>query len=111
MFFLEGARDRRRGGGHGAPARRDVPGRSAPDRAGGEARGLGAARSRGAQGAPLLSLPVICQRTGLSFPAASSAIDLLLERGIARELTGQRRDRLFLYDRYLAILNDGTEPL
>jgi Fic family protein len=60
---------------------------------------------------PLLSLPAICDRTGLSFPAASSAIDLLLERGIARELTGQRRNRLFLYDRYLAILNEGTEPL
>jgi Fic family protein len=60
---------------------------------------------------PLLSLPAICERTGLSFPAASSAIDLLLERGIARELTGQRRNRLFLYDKYLAILNEGTEPL
>jgi Fic family protein len=60
---------------------------------------------------PLLSLPAICQRTGLSFPAASSAVDLLLERGIARELTGKRRNRLFLYDKYLAILNEGTEPL
>jgi Fic family protein len=60
---------------------------------------------------PLLSLPAICERTGLSFPAASSAIDLLLERGIARELTGKRRNRLFLYDKYLAILDEGTEPL
>jgi Fic family protein len=60
---------------------------------------------------PLLSLPAICERTGLSFPAASSAIHLLLERGIARELTGKRRNRLFLYDQYLAILNEGTEPL
>jgi hypothetical protein len=60
---------------------------------------------------PLLSLPAICDRTGLSFPAASSAMDLLLDLGIARELTGKRRNRLFLYDRYLAILNEGTEPL
>ncbi len=60
---------------------------------------------------PLLSLPAICERTGLSFPAASSAIDLLLESGVARELTGKRRNRLFLYDNYLAILNEGTEPL
>jgi Fic family protein len=60
---------------------------------------------------PLLSLPAICDRTGLSFPAASSAIDLLLELGIARELTGKRRNRLFLYDKYLAVLNEGTEPL
>ena len=45
----------------------------------------------------------------LSFPAASSAMDLLVELAIARELTGKRRNRLFVYDRYLKILNEGTE--
>jgi hypothetical protein len=60
---------------------------------------------------PLLSLSAICERTGLSFPAASSAIDLLVELGVARELTGKRRNRLFLYDQYLRRLNEGTEPL
>ncbi|MCX6093835.1 MAG: Fic family protein, partial [Candidatus Bipolaricaulota bacterium] len=39
----------------------------------------------------------------------SSAMDLLAELGIAREFTGKRRNRLFVYDRYLAILNEGTE--
>ena len=48
-------------------------------------------------------------RTGLSFPGASSAMDLLSKLGIARELTGKRRNRLFVYDRYLAVLNEGTE--
>jgi hypothetical protein len=33
----------------------------------------------------------------------------LAELGIARELTGKRRNRLFVYDRYLAILSQGTE--
>jgi hypothetical protein len=51
----------------------------------------------------------ICEITGLSFPAVSSAMDLLVELGIARELTGRRRNRVFVYDRYLAILNEGTE--
>jgi hypothetical protein len=36
-------------------------------------------------------------------------MDLLTSLGIARELTGRRRNRLFVYDRYLAILNEGTE--
>lgn len=58
---------------------------------------------------PILSLAAICERTGLSFPAASSAMDLLVGLGIARELTGRRRNRLFVYDRYLTILNEGTE--
>lgn len=31
--------------------------------------------------------------------------------GIARELTGRRRNRLFAYEGYLAILNERTEPL
>lgn len=58
---------------------------------------------------PILSLSAIGERTGLSFPAASSAMDLLIELGLARELTGKRRNRLFVYERYLAILNEGTE--
>ena len=59
---------------------------------------------------PITSMPDVCRITGLSFPAASSAMDLLVELGIARELTGKRRNRIFVYDRYLAILNQGTEP-
>ncbi|MGH9866951.1 MAG: hypothetical protein ACREAA_02135 [Candidatus Polarisedimenticolia bacterium] len=60
---------------------------------------------------PIQSMPSVCAATGLSFPAASSAMELLVSLGIARELTGKRRNRLFVYDRYLAILNEGTEPL
>lgn len=58
---------------------------------------------------PILSMPEICRETGLSFPAVSSAMDLLVEIKIARELTGKRRNRLFVYDQYLATLNKGTE--
>jgi hypothetical protein len=35
----------------------------------------------------------------------------LADAGIARELTGNRRNRVFAYDRHLAILAEGTEPL
>ena len=58
---------------------------------------------------PILSMPEICRMTTLSFPAASSAMELLTSMGIARELTGKRRNRLFVYDRYMGILNEGTE--
>jgi len=58
---------------------------------------------------PIQSMPAVRDTTSLSFPAVSSAMDLLVELGIARELTGKRRNRLFVYDRYLAILNEGTE--
>ena len=38
-------------------------------------------------------------------------MDLLVELGMARELTGKRRNRLFVYDRYLAVLNKGPRRL
>jgi len=58
---------------------------------------------------PISSMQEVCRTTGLSFPAASSAMDLLVDLTIARELTGKRRNRLFVYNRYLEILNEGTE--
>lgn len=58
---------------------------------------------------PLASLNGISSRTGLSFPATSKGMDLLVNIGVVREITGQRRNRVFVYDRYLAILNEGIE--
>ena len=58
---------------------------------------------------PVISVQGACKRTGLTFPTAASAMDLLVEIGIARELTGRRRNRVFAYDRYLAVLEEGTE--
>ena len=59
---------------------------------------------------PILSLPEACRTTGLSFPASASAMDALVELGIAHEITGRPRNRLFAYDRYLSVLNEGAEP-
>ena len=58
---------------------------------------------------PMLSLPAASAQTGLAFRTAASAMELLVQQGIAREITGKRRGRLFVHDRYLAILNEGTE--
>ncbi len=58
---------------------------------------------------PILSLPLARRDTKLSFQTTASAMELLVEHGIAREITGKRRDRLFVYEQYLSILNEGTE--
>ena len=58
---------------------------------------------------PILSLTGIRKSTGLSFPAASAAMNILVEQGMAREFTGRRRARLFAYEEYLAILNEGVD--
>jgi Fic family protein len=60
---------------------------------------------------PVLTLNEVSRRTALSFPTAAKGMAALIDVGIARELTGNRRNRVFAYDRYLAILGEGTEPL
>ncbi len=60
---------------------------------------------------PIVSLNEVCRRARCSFPAASKGMERLIKQGIVREITGQRRNRVFAYQRYLAILNEGTEPL
>ncbi|CAK0781273.1 hypothetical protein CCP4SC76_7800007 [Gammaproteobacteria bacterium] len=36
---------------------------------------------------------------------------MLVQAEIVRELTGGQRNRIYSYNQYLAILNEGTEPL
>jgi Fic family protein len=57
---------------------------------------------------PLVTLTEVVSRSELSFPAASSAMAELVTMGIATELTGKKRNRVFAYERYLAILGAGT---
>lgn len=58
---------------------------------------------------PIATIANICKHTGLSFPAVSAATGRLLDLELVREITGRERNRVFIYDRYLAILNEGTE--
>ena len=60
---------------------------------------------------PITSISQVCDLSGLSFPAASSAMERLVDLGITREITGRLRNRLYVYDSYLAILNEGTEAM
>ena len=60
---------------------------------------------------PILHISSIREHTGLSISAATSAATALVEMDIVREITGGRRNRLFAYDEYLSILNEGMEPL
>jgi Fic family protein len=58
---------------------------------------------------PLTPLTDVSQRAGLSFPAAGTAMQRLVDMDIVRELTGKKRNRIFVYDKYLAVLSQGTE--
>lgn len=48
----------------------------------------------------------------LSDPPVYAAVKRLEEAGIVREVTGRKRGKLYVYDEYLARLNEGTtEPV
>jgi len=57
---------------------------------------------------PVAALPEVAERTGLSYPAAASAMDNLVELGIVRELTGKKRNRVYAYSSYLDLLSEGV---
>lgn len=60
---------------------------------------------------PIVTLQSVRERTGLSFHAASSGMTRLEQLEIVKELTGQRRNRVYAYQQYIEILSEGTEPL
>lgn len=60
---------------------------------------------------PFLTATHIVRQTGLSMPTVNAALTDLERCGIVEEVTGRKRARVFGYRRYLAILNEGTDPL
>lgn len=58
---------------------------------------------------PLVSVPMVSKKLDLSAPAARKAINNLEQLDILREISGKRRDRLYLYDSYMNIIREGTE--
>ena len=63
------------------------------------------------QQAPLISINRAAQKTGLSIPTVTASLKALQKLGLVKELTGQQRGRLFGYQKYIDILNRGTEGL
>jgi Fic family protein len=60
---------------------------------------------------PQVSVPLLSQELGMTAPTARSALQKLLQLGIVAEISGKQRDRVYVYQRYLNILEEGTEPL
>lgn len=63
------------------------------------------------QANPFVTAPALGERTRLSPPTVNAALADLERLGIATEVTGRRRGRVFGYSAYLGILAEGTSPL
>lgn len=59
---------------------------------------------------PLINIGLAARALNLSAPTVSGALARMAELGIAREVTGRERDRIFAYTQYLNIVSAGTEP-
>jgi len=60
---------------------------------------------------PVISITRASQETEFSIPTITAALNRLQELGIVREMTNRRRDKLYGYENYIRLLNEGTEPL
>jgi Fic family protein len=60
---------------------------------------------------PLLTIGTAAELSGVTFPTATAALERLQALGIVEEITGKARGRVFVYQRYLSLLEAGTEPL
>jgi Fic family protein len=63
------------------------------------------------QANPIISIPAAAGKLSISAPTVAKSIEHMRQLGMLREITGKQRHRLFVYHRYMDILNQGTEPL
>lgn len=60
---------------------------------------------------PVLGVPDAERVLELSNPTLNKAFENLVRLGILREITGKRRNRKFIYERYVQALTEGTSPI
>jgi Fic family protein len=105
-FFLQGVRDT---ANQAARTASNIDKLFRTDKEKIEHFGRGAASAmliyRHAQVNPLFSIKNAAREMKVSFPTASAAVARMTDAGILRESSGKRRDRLFLYSKYLDVLN------
>ena len=64
---------------------------------------------RFAQTKPLFSVQQASDALHITFPTTSAALENMERISVLREITGKQRGRLYAYDTYMKILNEGTE--
>ena len=57
---------------------------------------------------PLCTIRFLAKETSLSQPSVTAALRSLEKAKVVKEITGKKRNRIFVYDRYLEIINQAT---
>lgn len=60
---------------------------------------------------PQVTVQLIASELSMSPPTARASLNRLVALGIVEEVSAKQRDKVYVYRRYLHILEEGTEPL
>ncbi len=60
---------------------------------------------------PQVSATLLASELHMTVPTGRSALDHLAMLGILEEITGKKRDKIYVYRKYLNFLEEGAEPL
>jgi DNA-binding MarR family transcriptional regulator len=60
---------------------------------------------------PIVGIREMEKELGLTYPTVAGALDRMKKQRIVNELTGFKRNRVFAYAPYVALLSEGTEPI
>jgi Fic family protein len=60
---------------------------------------------------PQVTVPLLVKELEMTAPTARSTLHHLVALGILEEISGKKRDRIYVYRKYLRLLEKGAEPL
>lgn len=60
---------------------------------------------------PQVTTPLVAKDVSISMPTARSSLEHLVTLGIVEKADEKKRDKIYVYRRYLTALEEGTEPL
>lgn len=59
---------------------------------------------------PQVTVPLLAKELKMTAPTARSALNHLKSISVVEEVSGKKRDKVYIYRKYLDILEDGAEP-
>jgi Fic family protein len=59
---------------------------------------------------PQVSTQLLAKNLDISLPTARSTLNKMTRLGILEEITGKKRDKIYVYRDYLNILEEDAEP-
>jgi ribosomal protein S25 len=57
-----------------------------------------------------VTVPLLAQQLQISAPTARTALNHMTTIGVPIEASGKQRDKIYVYRKYLDILEDGAKP-